>query len=283
MNSFNMYLLDFYLNNFVFPRHAKQFDTKLQASGWDLVLFDPSSRSNCRTTGFSGTNDSRHQLPMMIKQNDLPNLAHTNAEVLSYLLEKRNRGYVRMVDELGRRWSEERFLSELHKPSRGNSRERIRILIDAGAQILEHNNLSLVRAWLEIDTDAPAAVYFDDEHRPWVLYRKGKRIPLLATPFAENMETCLVYLDDSHCRGTDLKLPPNARAALTLGPHVSKDAVAQAAMRLRLLGMFTQEWCQPNSLTDYLGQVKLKLLPSSRHPRFIRVSSISEPKANLIM
>ncbi|OAG11713.1 uncharacterized protein CC84DRAFT_1133705 [Paraphaeosphaeria sporulosa] len=232
----NIYLLDFYLNNFVFPRHAKQFDTKLQASGWDLVLFDPSSPPNCRTTGFSGTNDSRHQLPMMIKQNDLPNLAHTNAEVLSYLLEKRNRGYVHMMDELGRRWSEESLLSELHKPNKLFSKEPIRILIDAGAQILEHDNLNLARTWLNIDWEATAAVYFDDEHRPWVLYRKGKRIPLLATPFAENLEGCLVYLDESHCRGTDLKLPPNARAALTLGPHVSKDAVAQAAMRLRLLG-----------------------------------------------
>jgi hypothetical protein len=36
--------------------------------------------------------------------------------------------------------------------------------------------------------------------------------------------------------GTDLKLPPNARAAVTLGPHLTKDALAQAAMRLRLLG-----------------------------------------------
>jgi hypothetical protein len=36
--------------------------------------------------------------------------------------------------------------------------------------------------------------------------------------------------------GTDLKLPPKARAAVTLGPHLTKDALAQAAMRLRLLG-----------------------------------------------
>jgi hypothetical protein len=36
--------------------------------------------------------------------------------------------------------------------------------------------------------------------------------------------------------GTDLKLPPYALAAVTLGPHLTKDALAQAAMRLRLLG-----------------------------------------------
>jgi hypothetical protein len=33
-----------------------------------------------------------------------------------------------------------------------------------------------------------------------------------------------------------LKLPPHAKAAVTLGPHLTKDALVQAAMRLRLLG-----------------------------------------------
>jgi hypothetical protein len=36
--------------------------------------------------------------------------------------------------------------------------------------------------------------------------------------------------------GTDMKLPSHARAAVTLGPHLVKDALAQAAMRMRLLG-----------------------------------------------
>lgn len=36
--------------------------------------------------------------------------------------------------------------------------------------------------------------------------------------------------------GIDLKLPPYVRAAVTLGPHLTKDALVQAAMRLRLLG-----------------------------------------------
>ncbi|PVI08703.1 hypothetical protein DM02DRAFT_510118 [Periconia macrospinosa] len=226
----NVFLLDFYLNNFVFPKHAKQFAVKLQASGWDLILTDPTSASKCRTTGFSGTNDSRHQLPMTIEQNDeLKKLSHTNAEVLSYLLADRNRRYIVAVGEDGRRLGETELLDRLKE-------ERIRILIDAGAQILEHSNADLATAWLTIDHEASAAVYFDSAHRPWVRYRKGQAMPLVASPFAENLEDCVVYLDESHCRGTDLKLPTRARAALTIGPHVTKDALAQAAMRLRLLG-----------------------------------------------
>lgn len=110
------------------------------------------------------------------------------------------------------------------------------MLIDAGAQILEHDNRSLVKLWLRIDHEAPAAVFFDSQHRPIVLYRRGKEVLLEASPFADNLNEVLVYLDESHCRGTDLKLPATARAALTLGPHLTKDSLVQAAMRLRLLG-----------------------------------------------
>lgn len=227
-------LIDFYLNNLVFPKHAKQFMVKLQASSWDLILTDPTGAPACRTTGFSGTNDCRHQLPLTIEQNnELKKLAHTNAEVLSYLLASRNRQYVQAVDGRGKRLSEVDLLKKLFKISQYN---RIRVLIDAGAQVLEHNNRDLAAAWLQIDTEAAAAVYFDESHKPMVRYRKGKTLPLVASPFAENLENCVVYLDESHCRGTDLKLPANARAALTLGSHVTKDALTQAAMRLRLLG-----------------------------------------------
>jgi hypothetical protein len=173
-------LLDFYLNSFVFPQHAKQFSKKLSASGSDLVLYDPVS-------------------PLSINQNDLPQLAHTNAEVLVYLLEKRNREYVRMVDSHNKRLSEDGLLKKLANPY--SNPKRIRILIDAGAQILEYDNRSLVKAWLKEDHEAVAAVYFDEEHRARVVYGKGTDIPLVASPFAENLEDCLVYIDESHCRG----------------------------------------------------------------------------------
>lgn len=209
-----MRLIDFYLNNFVFPQHAKQFSKKLSASGSDLVLYDPKLPTNTATTGFSGTNDSRHQLPMSIEQNDLPQLAHTNAEVPAYLLELRNRQYVRMVDSSNKRLSESGFLRMLfyHKDSATKLQKPIKILIDAGAQILEHSNFELAKAWLEIDTDATAAVYLGDDHRLMVVYGKGMSVPLVASPFAENLDGCLVYIDESHCRGT-YPSPHRVRAA----------------------------------------------------------------------
>ena len=47
---------------------------------------------------------------------------------------------------------------------------------------------------------------------------------------------CLfAYLDDIHTRGTDIKLPFNAHAILTIGIGMEKDKLMQAAMRLRQL------------------------------------------------
>jgi hypothetical protein len=104
----NTVAIDYFLNNFVFPKHAKQFDMKLQASGWDIPLFLPTS---------------------------------------------------------GNRLSELGLLHEISKMG-------CQVLIDSGSQILEMDNLTLARAWLDFYPDAPGAVYFGQDNRPWVIYRK---------------------------------------------------------------------------------------------------------------
>ncbi|TAQ88566.1 hypothetical protein B7494_g3109 [Chlorociboria aeruginascens] len=238
---YNVVVIDYFLNSFVFPKHSKQFRTKLQASGWDIPLFTSTPQSStgqqnlksksyeqALTTGFSGTNDNRTMLPLTIKQQDLLGLSHTNAEVLTYLLQARNRQYIQASDHHGRHLTEIGFLHRLKGL-------QIRVLIDAGAMILEMDNLALARAWLEVDYEASAAVYFDAENKPMVIYRKGHKVPLLATPFADNLDNCLLYLDESHTRGTDLVIGPFAKGALTLGLGQTKDHTVQAAMRLRQL------------------------------------------------
>ena len=225
---FNIVVIDYFLSNLVFPKHAKQFKVKLQASGWDIHLLtltqDNRQRQKPLTTGFSGTNDSRTMLPLTIKQEDLSNLAHTNAEVLSYLLLPRNRRYMPAMDDDGRRHSEERLLRMLES-------ENIRILIDAGAHVLEMDNHSLAKAWLRVHPEPRAALYFGVDNRANILYRNGKTMPLLASPFADDLSEVLVYLGESHCRGTDLKLPPTSVAALTLGLGQTKDHTVQGKIR----------------------------------------------------
>ena len=169
--------------------------------------------------GFSGTNDNKTLLPLNVVQDDLPGLAHTNADVLTYLLQPRNRKYVPASRD-GRRLSERAFLWQLCDC-------RIRMLLDAGAQILEMDNMSLAQAWLEIDHDADAAVFFGEDDRARVLYRDGKSQPLAGSPFLNNLGACVVYLDEAHTRGVDLKMPANAVAALTLGIQQTKDHTVQ--------------------------------------------------------
>ncbi|KLU92347.1 hypothetical protein MAPG_11293 [Magnaporthiopsis poae ATCC 64411] len=228
----SLVVINYYLDNFVFPRHAKQFDVKLQASGWDIPLVPATNNiPGARTTGFSGTNDNRTMLPLTIRQDDLPSLRQTSAEVLTYLLQPRNRAYHVTVDALGKRLSETGLLYKLKVSG-------IRILIDAGAYILEMDNKALAKEWLKIDIKARAAIYFGQDDRAWVHHRgEGKKdVPLLASQFADNLDECLVYFDEAHTRGVDLKLPVHARGALTLALKQSKDFTMQAAMRLRQLG-----------------------------------------------
>lgn len=227
---FSTVVINHFLNHFVFPAHAKQFSIKLQASGWDVPLFsvdkqltEEGGKGPGITTGFSGTNDNRRLLPLTIEQHDMPGLSHTNAEVLTYLLQKRNRGYILAANERGRRFSELELLDHLR-------RTKTRVLIDAGAFILEIDNRSLVKAWLQLDTEAQGAIYFGSDNKAWVQYRAGKTIPLIATPFAENLDNCLVYLDEAHTRGTDLKLPAEAKGALTLGLNQTKDHTVQGRL-----------------------------------------------------
>ncbi|KKK23305.1 hypothetical protein ARAM_007454 [Aspergillus rambellii] len=149
-------------------------------------------------------------------------LSHTNAEVLTYLLQKRNQEYCVAADRDGRQLSEVGFLKYLRKSG-------IRILIDAGAFIMEMDNLTVAKAWLIEDPHAQGAVYFSEDNKPWVQYRNGKRVPLLASPFADDMGNCVVYLDEAHTRGTDLKLPSDAKGALTLGLGQTKDHTVQVA------------------------------------------------------
>ncbi|KAM0209221.1 hypothetical protein ACHAQI_006585 [Fusarium lateritium] len=237
---YNEVVVDYFLNNFVFPRHAKQFEVKLQSNGWDIPLSPlgnasdgQSSSEKPSSTGFSGTNDNRTMLPLNIEQHDLPSLHHTSAEVLTYLLHPRNRRCILPQDVqisayLGRS-SEMDLLNCLKAKS-------IHVLIDAGAQILEMDNITLVEHWLRVDTYAVAGLYFDEDNKPWILTREGRKTPLLASPFADDLTKCLIYLDEAHTRGTDLRLPPDAKGALTLRLGQTKDHTVQAAMRLRQLG-----------------------------------------------
>ncbi|KAF8466769.1 hypothetical protein BDZ91DRAFT_725012, partial [Kalaharituber pfeilii] len=162
-----------------------EFPAKLTTSGWDLAEEK------------RGTNDNRYLLPVSIEQLDLPEQTHTNAK-------PENNHYTCAQKE-------------------GNERlptDKIQVLLDVGAQVLEMKNHEVAECWLKLASEGnhqwTAAVFFNDD---------DELTPYMISPYVKNMTT-----------GTDLKLPAESIAAVTLGPKLTKDRLVQACMRMRKLG-----------------------------------------------
>ncbi|KAK8044597.1 hypothetical protein PG993_004621 [Apiospora rasikravindrae] len=209
-------VVDYYLSKVVFPRECLEFPSKLSASGWDLAKPRPQA-----VTGFSGTCDSKYVLPTDISHVDLPSQMHTNATVLSNLLCPDN-----TVKLLGQDLSSEALLTAV-----AGDDVPIQVILDVGALIVDLENDEVARKWLE-----EAVIFLNREDEMLVMDRNGFVEPFLTSSFAANTEACLVFLDEAHTRGIDLKLPGHYRAATTLGPKLTKDRLVQACMRMRKLG-----------------------------------------------
>jgi hypothetical protein len=218
----NQATIRFFVTHMVFPKEAREFPYKLSASGWDLAEERPFI-----TTGFSGTNDRKYLLPTSIQQHDLPEQLKTNALVMSYLLQPENQGYHIMPKQATKQCrSTEVFLDRLVR-----KHPDVRVLLDIGAQMLEMQNHDLVEYWLVHANPDPdtisAGVYFNKHDELVVLTRDGSVQVYESSPYKYTMDKVLVYLDDAHTRGTDLKFPRNMTAAATLGPQTTKDRLVQ--------------------------------------------------------
>jgi hypothetical protein len=156
-------------------------------------------------------------------QHDLDYQRSTNARVLAFLLRPENNCYIRMPP----RQKVQGFIDALLAQD-----PEIRVLLDVGAQMLELKNQELAEAWLRAkdNTHTQAAVFVNDDDEIAVVSRDGTVEPLVSSPFAQQLDQCIVYLDDAHTRGTDVKLPSGFRAAVTLGPKVTKDRLTQGSL-----------------------------------------------------
>ncbi|XP_055310983.1 uncharacterized protein LOC129573873 [Sitodiplosis mosellana] len=220
---FNMHVIDYFLSKVVFPREAKTFEKKLMCTAWDLC----SDHMNHPVTGFSGTNDTKNILPLPIAQNDLPELESTNEDVRQTLLRTENQDYEGLPENVSGTEIIERLVER-----------EIPVLLDSGALMLELNNLEVAKKWLELapNNSFDAAIYLDSRDILQTIDRNGVITDFDCSVYRENLGRCLVYLDDVHTRGTDLKFPPNWRACVTLSGDITRDKTVQACMRMRQLG-----------------------------------------------
>jgi hypothetical protein len=189
----------------------KEFPHKLSASGWDLGRV-----KSFPATGFSGTNDSQHVLPLTVKQLDLPDQKHTNTLVLENLLRPENSVTV-LSEQQGYSavWDAMQLLKLTVRMD-----PEIRVILDVGVQIIDLANEEVAKAWLTLVRDKKeiqGVVFYSDDDELSVLDRQGQVERLQTSPFAKDLGSCLVFLDEAHTRGIGLRLLQNYRAAVTLG------------------------------------------------------------------
>ncbi|OAA37893.1 hypothetical protein NOR_06970 [Metarhizium rileyi] len=263
-------VVDYYVGHIVFPKAMKEFAQKLSASGWDIAEVKQHV-----TTGFSGTNDSRIALPLSMEQLDLQEQRHTNALVLEYLLQPENDVEPMPTSRREGESDAERLLSMIIK-----MKQKVRVIIDVGAQILELNNREVAAKWLEQlpdDEKTQAVVFLDENDNLCALDRRGKVEFLHVSPFATRLDVCLIFLDEAHTRGTDLKLPQDYRAAVTLGANLTKDRLVQACMRMRQLGKGQSVvFCVPEEIVHRIRLSLSKPTLSRIHVSDVIAWSISE-------
>jgi len=160
---------------------------------------------------------------MSIAQHDLDHQRGTNARVLAYLLQPENNLYV-VTHANGGRLTTIEFLRLVT-----TQRPEIRVLLDVGAQILDFSNRQVAKAWLDITHAVDGAIYFNENDELMVLTRNDIAQPMSLSPLSRQLDRCIIYLDHAHTRGTDIRLPTGSRAAVTLGPKVTKDTLVQGS------------------------------------------------------
>ncbi|KAH7007900.1 uncharacterized protein B0I36DRAFT_370609 [Microdochium trichocladiopsis] len=206
-------VINYYLTNTLFAREMRESSQKLSESSWSIAKAKPQP-----TTGFSGTNDVKCLLPLSIESLDLGEQRHTNALVLNHLLRPENT--VRDVFPA----------AEPPGPLDHGPSPDLELL----RRIAGRCSLAMIPA-----ADASAAVFSDNDEDMCVVTRDGTAEPFLTSLYAANTASCLIFLDEAHTRGTDLRLPDDYRAAVTLGPALTKDRLVQGpspCMRMRELG-----------------------------------------------
>jgi hypothetical protein len=177
--------IDYYLSFLVFPKEMKQFPQKLSGSGWDIGAV-----KNHSTTGFSGTNDTLHLLPLSVHHLDLSSQSHTNALVLGYLLQEETS--VQLLPSRTSGSDAEHLLNFVQ-----GLNDEVRVMLDCGAAILEQNNFQVAQTWLKGSDVAKieAVVFFSDEELS-ILDRTGRIESFQTSPFAKQLDRCLMYLDE---------------------------------------------------------------------------------------
>ncbi|KAE9143712.1 hypothetical protein PF005_g12398 [Phytophthora fragariae] len=228
-----METINFYLNTCVFPRDTQQYPQRLSRTAWNLAAGD----SNI---GFSGTNDNHRLFPLPVTQQepDDPSLRKTNGEMIDKIV-KVTQGYevIRPSPEKSPIPWQSILLYAVDKGAQA--------LIDTGALLAGVANHDAAQFLLQQpDFKFAGGTYYDtrEAFNCWVIVEKHRRLVMpLKSASMQEKETFVIF-DEARSRGSDMKLPHEASALLTLGPKLTKDKLMQGAGRMRQLGCNQTLW-----------------------------------------
>jgi len=219
-----------YLERFVFPQTMSFSSLKLSASGQELggaIAFG-------RRLGFSGT-------PSDLLPEDLGAPYYEpgdDARMVRVLTDTAAMGLEVLADGWDAR-------AVLRRAARATPPRHA--LIDSGALVTGLSNAAAAAYLLEQGlAGCDACVYLDKgrklvlrrgEHRAFLGAGEARPEPLLLERCGVPPERRFVFFDHIHTTGTDIELPPHARAALTLSKDVTFRDLAQGAFRMRRVGL----------------------------------------------
>jgi len=213
-------VVEFYLNDYVFPETAQHQNLKLSATGQELggnVLFPT-------RLGFSGTPSDLLPLELGAPRYE----PGSDAKMLAYLTDPQTVTPMKMLTD----WNVEKLLTRI-----ATADPPIRALIDTGALVTGMSNLEVARFLLEKGLKwAEGCVFLDENDRQMILMRKDWNVIPLQRVAAMPMSKRFTFYDQVHTTGMDIKQSAAAQAAITLGKDMCLRDYAQGAWRMRGLG-----------------------------------------------
>ena len=235
-----------WLSFVVLPVETKLCPKYIGTNAWFLA-----DNATGEISGFSGTNDNHRLLPLQVRKNSdesLPSLSSTNGKMLDLMMrtERYETLGVSKTEDTGSDFgSPETWKMLLHFAVE----EGAHVLVDSGALLGSLSSKEAAAFLLSseggLSSEFRGVVYFDHHQDTaavggeWMILDRVGRCAALAESALKASEAFCIY-DEARCRGADLKLSPDAKALLTIGPKNGKDKVMQAAGRLRLLGRSNQ-------------------------------------------
>ncbi|POM69331.1 Hypothetical protein PHPALM_14391 [Phytophthora palmivora] len=256
---FCMETINFFLNTCVFPTDTQLYPQRLSRTAWNLAAGNNS-------IGFSGTNDNHRLLPLSVKQHepDEPSLLGTNGKMIDKIV--RVTHDYKVVPQISISTAipwQNVLLFALSKGAQA--------LIDTGALLAGVMNHDVAKFLLQQPNFKFAGLtYFDSrrDYNCWMIAEKDRHhvMPLKNASMLEK-ETFVIF-DEARSRGSDMKLPHNASAVLTLGPKLTKDKLMQGAGRMRQLG------CNQTLWIASFDEVAQSILQTSEHSEVSALTAI---------